>query len=501
MKKKPTKARPLAKKVVPVKATSGAGFAVEDKVAAVCAAAILLGRSPFPRFPGRLSRIGFQVQPDGWHFDDILLTFQRDTGTYQAALSVRSKTEITTKAISADVKNALAAQFSQAGQNPFQRGRDRLALVCARHDGEISGAVRDLCAAATGDAAALARRINEPGLFKPAARALYADLQAHLTRNAVYADAATVLASFDLVELDMDDFARAEPALGQGLCAELLHDPSETNVSGLWQALVAECQRQKQLAGYLDRERILAVVCHRFWLKAYPHDRPDWEIIDNESRGQLELVVDTIAGHAVARQKSRETLSGALEVHRVTALVGPSGCGKSSLAKQLLARSGYAVQVWTRASRWPQPEAGILANALGLEGLTHDLPGLFQRVAGPALLVIDAVEHCADADRVKQLARVVRLTRPNDPDTPWRVLLLVRAEDWSRVREQLAGAAGEITVHIEHLADFAREDVAEIAPAVPAVVPLFRQPRLESVLRKPKILARGRPREDRWHHG
>ena len=98
--KKTAKVRPLQKKVAPIKATSGAGFGVEDKIAAVCVAAILLGRSPFPEFPGRLVRIGFQVRPDGWHFDDLLLTFERNGGGYRAALSIRSKKEISGKAFS-----------------------------------------------------------------------------------------------------------------------------------------------------------------------------------------------------------------------------------------------------------------------------------------------------------------------------------------------------------------------------------------------------------------
>ena len=446
--KKPGKARSLVKNVAPIKATSGAGFAVEDKVAAVCAAAILLGRSPFSEFPGRLVRIGFQVRPDGWHFDDALLTFERETGGYQAALSIRSKREISGQAISTDVKNALAAQLGSRQSSCFKLGVDRLSLVAARHDDEVSAAVRSLCAAATGDATALVDRIHEPGLFTSTARALYDDLQSHFVTNKVSVDAATAFASFDLVEPDMDDFARSEPALGRHLCSELLHDPSEANVSGLWQALVAECQRQKHLPGYLDLERLLVVMRHRFRLKAYPHDAPDWEIIDRESKGQLELVVDTIAGVAVPRAKAMESLGKAVAAHPVTALVGPSGCGKSSLVKQFLSGSGYAVRVWTKASRWPQPQAGTLANALGLEGLTHDLPDLLRRVSGPGLLVIDGVEHCTDADRVAQLARVIRLARSDDEERR-RVVLLAERE-WSRAAKSWRGPRGKSRCRSSH---------------------------------------------------
>jgi hypothetical protein len=57
--------RPLAKRVAPIKAVAGVGVAVEDRVVAVGAAAILLGRSPFPALTGRLVRLGFQVRPEG----------------------------------------------------------------------------------------------------------------------------------------------------------------------------------------------------------------------------------------------------------------------------------------------------------------------------------------------------------------------------------------------------------------------------------------------------
>lgn len=489
MKKKPAKVRSPARKVAPVKATAGPGFAVEDKVAAACAAGMLLGRSPFPEFPGKLVRIGFQVRPDHWHFEDLLLSFERDAGNYHAGISVRSNQQISSAAFSGDVKDAFAAQFLQPEPNPFHRDRDRLALISARHDDNVTKAIQTLCEAARGDAVALPKRIGQRGAFSEEARAIYADLQSHLETHAAPVDAAAALASFELVELDMADFERTEPALGKQLCAELLHDPSETNVSNLWGALVSECQKEKHRRGYLNLERVLAAVRHRFRLKDYPHDRPDWAIINADSQGQIDLVIDTTVGQAVTREKPSLAVRGSLAANPITALVGPSGCGKTSLAKQLLREQDYAVQVWTRASEWPRPQAGTLANVLGLPGLTHDLPGLFRRVSGPALLVVDAVEHCVDADRVAQLARVLRLVRPGETDSPWRVLLLVRAEDWSRVRGQLAGVASELAVHVEPIEDYTPEDVGAIVQIVPGLQPLVRQPRLESVLRKPKILA------------
>jgi hypothetical protein len=61
----------LSKTVAPTKSTSGEGFTVEDKVAAMCAATLLLGRSPFAGLPGRLTRIDFQVAVDHWDLGDF----------------------------------------------------------------------------------------------------------------------------------------------------------------------------------------------------------------------------------------------------------------------------------------------------------------------------------------------------------------------------------------------------------------------------------------------
>jgi len=52
--------RPLAKQIAHIKAVAGIGVAVEDRIAAVGAAAILLGRSPFPTLTGRLVRLAFR---------------------------------------------------------------------------------------------------------------------------------------------------------------------------------------------------------------------------------------------------------------------------------------------------------------------------------------------------------------------------------------------------------------------------------------------------------
>ncbi len=139
---KPAKPASPAKKVAPIKATAGTGFPIEDKVAAVGAAAILLGSSPFPEFPGKLVRIGFQVRPAHWHFEDVLFSLERDAGNYQAGVSIRSNQQISSVALSRDVKDALAAQFLQPDPNPFRPGLDRLALVSDRHDAEVTAAVR-----------------------------------------------------------------------------------------------------------------------------------------------------------------------------------------------------------------------------------------------------------------------------------------------------------------------------------------------------------------------
>lgn len=395
--------------------------------------------------------MGFQVRPDGWHFEDILFNFEHEARRYKVGASIRSKQEITSRSISTDVKDALGAQFLEAIPNPFHCGSDRLALIAARHDRPVTEAVRAICAAATGDMGALPQRIKERGAFSKTARTLYRDLDSHFKENGVPEDAAVAFASFDLVELDMEDFERSEPEPGRRLCAELLHEPNETNVSGLWNALVTECQKQKHRRGYLDLERVLQVVRHRFRLKLYPHDVPDWEIIDRETQGQLNKISDTISGVVVARSAAKKTIANAVTTHPVTAVVGPSGCGKSSILKQWLPESGYTVRVWSKASAWPRPEAGNLANALGLDALKLDLPGIFQRVSGPGFLVVDAVEHCVTEPQLSLLVQVIRLAMSRDKDTPWRIVLLVRAEDCIRVREALAQNAGEITGQVAPL--------------------------------------------------
>lgn len=482
-------ARPLAKQVAPIKAVAGVGVAVEDRVAAVAAAAMLLGRSPFATFAGRLVRIGFQVRTENWHFDDLLFTFERDVGGYLVGASVRSKQEISSRSITVDVKNALGAQFQQADLNPFRRGIDRLALLAARHDPAVAEAVRTLGHAALADPTALPQRISQAGAFSEIARTLYADLDGYFQTHGVPADAATAFAAFELVELDMADFERSEPAAGRQLCAELLVEPSDANVSGLWQALVAAAQEQKHDRGYLDLPRVLAVVRHRFRLKAYPHDAPDWEIIGRETSGQLALVKETIADVVVPRAAAKQTVSGAVKAHPITAVVGPSGCGKSSLVKQWLPDSDYSVQVWTNASAWPRPAGGNLAAVLGWNGLKLELEGLFARVAGPGLLVVDAAEACADEPKLAQLARLLALAQPKNPDSAWRVILLARAEDWARLRVALARKAPDLVIHVEPLGDFEPADVAVVTRAVPGLGPLVRQPRLETVLRKAKILS------------
>ena len=482
----------MSKAVAPTKSVSGEGFTVEDKVAAMCTAALLLGRSSFARLPGRLTRIDFQVAVDHWDFNDLLLTMEDAAGVYRAAISIRSKCEITSGGFTAEIKNALLAQNTKPAPNPFDRTRDRLVLVAAEHAQNVTTAVHALTLTARGNAALLPARINEPGFTNDTGRALYADLEAHREAAKVTTvSSADVLHSFVLEELDMAVMAAADPPEGLSLCTELLRAPDPTTALGLWEALMGECAKQKHATGYLDLPRLLDALRSRFGLKAFPFDVADWAKIDTESRGHLALVKDDIVDYRVPRQAVFESIVASVGVNRVTVIVGSSGCGKSSLTKRLFeATAGdYAVRVWTRVQGWSQPQAGTLGTALGLPPLTHDLSALFERVNGPALLVVDGVEHCTDADRIGLLTKLLRLCRPTEPKSPWRVVLLARAEEWSGIREQLAMAARDIKIHAEALQDFSQDELLEMAVKFPELRPLVRQPHLAGLLRKPKILA------------
>lgn len=54
------------KGIPPTKAASGAGFTVEDKVAALCATALLLGRSPLRQIGARQSNDQFSSTFQSW---------------------------------------------------------------------------------------------------------------------------------------------------------------------------------------------------------------------------------------------------------------------------------------------------------------------------------------------------------------------------------------------------------------------------------------------------
>lgn len=486
--KKKQSSRKKAKALPPTKAASGEGFTIEDKIGAICAASLLTGRSPFAGLPGQLIRVDFQVAADHWQFNDLLLTMEDTAGYYRAAVSIRSKREIRSSGFQIDTKNSLVVQFTKEAPNPFDRKNDRLVLVAAPHAEMVTQAVHALTMAARGNPEQLPTRIKEPGFANATARTLYDDLQSHLDAKSV--TAADVFHSLVLEELDMDALARTPPSAGLTLCHDLLSDPDSGSTLALWEALVSAAQKQKHATGYLDVPRVLAEIRSRFNLKAYPHDAGDWTKINSVSRGLMDYVTDQIAGHRLPRQKELQVIQTSIESNTVTAVFGPSGCGKSSLAKHLTeATAGtYHLQVWTRVQSWKRPAPGSLSEGLGLPLLNHDLSALFERISGPSLLVVDGVENCTDTELIRRLVRLLRLCRPGDPDSPWRVVLLARAEEWGGVREQLALEAPDIKIHPEPLADFTIGDLREISAIIPELGPLVRQPHLVNLMRKPKIL-------------
>ena len=86
------------RKVATSKQTGGGGFVFEDKASAWFISHFLSDRSPFTHKIGKIKKIEYQIRPEGWLFDDLLLTTEDNNSViHRIAISSKSNVQINTK--------------------------------------------------------------------------------------------------------------------------------------------------------------------------------------------------------------------------------------------------------------------------------------------------------------------------------------------------------------------------------------------------------------------
>lgn len=245
----------------PVKVTSGAGFAFEDKVGAYLCAALLAGEHLLGTDVGPIRRIDFQVGADGWALDDVLVTFGSGAETTRWCVSIKDTAYIRARAPRPFVEQVWSELCGTSGSG-FAIGSDLVGLICAPLPGSTSSDLQELMRLARSqDPDDLARRIEVPGFVSDARRTLWASFAPPATIPVppmLSRSPGEALRHLRAKELDFEHAPSTAEAHALRLCGDALVDRSQARE--LWDALVVLVARERTAGGYADRAKLLAAL-------------------------------------------------------------------------------------------------------------------------------------------------------------------------------------------------------------------------------------------------
>jgi hypothetical protein len=152
------------REVATAKQTGGGGFVFEGKAAAWFIAHFLAEEFPFTPEMGKIKRIEFQVRPEGWLFDDLLLTLGNIDGDIHVGISSKSNVQVNSKGPTKDLLNDIWNQYLGTDSKVFNPHRDYLCIVSAPLPKGVADDLNDLITSAkTMDAAVFYDRISNDG--------------------------------------------------------------------------------------------------------------------------------------------------------------------------------------------------------------------------------------------------------------------------------------------------------------------------------------------------
>ncbi len=491
----------MAKHTATTKQTSGAGFGFEDKVGAHFAMWMLLGGQPlFPR-TGRVVKIEFQKRVDGYHLDDIVLTFEDGDQQWKCSLSVKSNSQFSQSAAPKEFVQAAWEMFLGEGTDRFKVDQDVLGLtVASLPDPPRAPLLGDLLPKAfRQEPTALARRLTSTdedvkGYTSQVVRDLFQSFRCPdpLVEKYSATDEMTarLLKHLLVLELDFALHSSRDEAYSVLMLQLLVASGDAEDAALLWQAILGEVRRENEAGGYLDRDKLLGAVRGKFTLTALPDFAEDFRKLTHWGKESLQGIVDTIGGKVtLARKDHVNGVVAVLHGQRACVVVGPSGSGKSVVCKLAATRAGDGLPViWFTSDEFTT--TGCLDSLTSRLQLQHSLADVIRHSpSASGVVVLDGIERItADNEfvRVKQLLDAMNAGRPT---SPWLLLMSCQSERWDFAQARLTHIGIDPgLLRVVQLPPLSSDDVAKVREAFPNLHQVLVRPHLSDVVTRPKVL-------------
>lgn len=484
----------MASNVAPPKNTGGGGFVFENDVCAWLLASMLVGEPIFGVDCGPPIRLDFQTRPDGWFFDDVLVTTSVGSVRRRFALSVKSNAQFTATSAPADFVSAAWEQWLHVGSTVFDAALDFIGLVTAPLSGAAASSVSGLVEKTrANDPTLFPARLATPNWASADERSLFASFAcpASLGQATTAVDTARLMQRLRFVQRDFGAVPSESQNSALELCRRAVRTQTATDAQTLWSILREVASELRPQAGSLGLSELIARLRARVVLADYPDHAGDWTTLDARSAREVGLVRDSIADRVhLARDLQITGLIDALVADVQVALLGSSGVGKSALAKAVLEhrRTNAERTLWIDTSSLDRAaDFGTFEASLQLR---HPLAELLAKETGrDPVVVIDGLDRLYAEHAFRNVASLLRAVSGERQTTRWRVLAVCQSQEWPRVLEALQRAGAPVTRWHTHEATTLRPvDLQPVRDVFPALGRLLLQPQVSALLTNLKLL-------------
>ncbi|MDM1086395.1 AAA family ATPase [Myroides odoratimimus] len=478
------------RKVATAKQTGGGGFAFEDKTTGWFIAHFLADRFPFENHIGKIKRIDFQVRPEGWLFDDLLLTVVNLDGEGKVAISCKSNVQVNSKGPTKDLLNDLWNQYLGVTSQVFDTKKDYLCIVSAPLLRDVSSDLNKLLIhAKTMDVNVFYSRISENDQgFSKKMHDLFKSFNCPKTLADQYEidELATVnlLSRLLLLEFDFQNDTSKDTKKIVDLSEACLRKANGFNADKLYESMCAVRSDLAPLSGFLDYHKLVDRFRNKFDLIGYKNHESDWKKIREVSSAKIYSIPERIGNKvSLPLEDQIQAVIEKLSKNNVLFILGQSGYGKSVLAKKIIETQIEEDLnfVWIDAQSIEQSN---LTQYFGLENSISDVCKYVQHKM--SFLVIDGIDRFFKEEQLNILYEILDTTIK--AKSYWKVVFTCQTDDYNDVVERLYRINVLLNADNYKLSFDISRHLPELRKYFPGLSDLFKHQHLKSIFNNLKYL-------------
>jgi len=486
----------MVRKVATAKQTSGGGYCFEDKVSSWFLAHFILDKHVFNPDLGKVIRIDYQVRPDDWLVDDILVTLKKTDNTeIKVAVSAKSNVQFTSNGPDLKLLNDIWLQFlnesDKITNDLFDINSDFLCIVNSSINHTLFQNLDQLIQTAKKvDSTTLAERIEKgdgSGLNKEI-RKLFTGFacpyELAKNHNIDENDIGNMLSRLILLEFDFEYNPSKDTNNLIELCRDCLNNPDGKKEILLYNKLNSLRIEYASQSGYLNYERLIDHLRYHFQLKGYPNHISDLNILQKNTLSKLESIQDYIGGKIhLQRTEELNELEEIIDQNKSVFILGKSGYGKSVLSKNVATKKleNKNTVVWIDAHCL---ESASLTQHFNLQNSISDIFDKIQQ--SDCYLFIDGIDRFFKESDLRKLSEIIKIA--SRVNSPWKIIISCQTDDYSDVLQRFYRVKLPISSVKYNLKLNIIDHIADIKKSFPKLSLLFKHEHLKKILNNLKYL-------------